>query len=88
MAPVPRIATCGWLMIGVSNSAPELPMLVIVNVPPDSSFGPTLLSRVRAARSAMCRARPAMFSSSAFGITGTSRPRGVSTAIARCTAPW
>jgi hypothetical protein len=34
-------------MIGVSNSAPTLPMLVIVNVPPDSSSGPILASRVR-----------------------------------------
>ena len=31
--------TCGWLMIGVSNSAPRLPVLVSVNVPPDSSSG-------------------------------------------------
>ena len=32
-APVPRIATCGWLMIGVSSSEPLLPVLVIVKVP-------------------------------------------------------
>ena len=38
-APVPRMATCGWLMIGVSKSAPRLPVLVSVKVPPDSSSG-------------------------------------------------
>ena len=31
--------TWGWLMIGVSNSAPRLPVLVSVNVPPTSSSG-------------------------------------------------
>ena len=35
--------TCGWLMIGVSNSAPRLPVLVSVNVPPDSSSGRDLV---------------------------------------------
>ena len=40
-------------MIGVSNSAPRLPVLVSVKVPPDSSSGPILLSRVRSARSAI-----------------------------------
>jgi hypothetical protein len=88
IAPVPRMPTCGWLMIGVSNSAPALPMLVIVNVPPESSSGPILLARVRAATSAIFLASPARLRSSAFLMTGTSRPRGVSTAIARWTAPW
>src|SRR5882757_4154179 len=31
-APVPRMPTCGWLMIGVSVRAPREPMLVMVNV--------------------------------------------------------
>src|SRR6185437_12010172 len=35
--PIPRMPTCGWLMIGVSNSAPRLPVLVSVNVPPARS---------------------------------------------------
>src|SRR5215510_4068656 len=35
--PVPRVATCGWLMIGVSKRAPRLPVLVSVNVPPARS---------------------------------------------------
>ena len=32
--PTPRIATCGWLMIGMPNSAPKTPGLVMVKVPP------------------------------------------------------
>ena len=87
-APVPRIATCGWLMIGVSNSAPRLPVLVTVKVPPDSSSGDSLLVRVRSARSAMRRAMPAMFRSPASRMTGTSRPRSLSTAMPRCSASW
>ena len=47
--PVPRIPTCGWLMIGVSKSAPRLPVLVRVNVPPDRSSGLTCPALVRAA---------------------------------------
>ena len=46
-APVPRMATCGWLMIGVSNRAPRLPVLVTVKVPPLSSSGRELV-RARA----------------------------------------
>ena len=56
--PGPRIATWGWLMIGVSQRAPTLPRLVIVKVPPDSSSGPILLARVRPATSAIFFARP------------------------------
>ena len=52
--PVPRIATCGRNTSGVSNSAPREPVLVSVNVPPASSSGFSLFSRVRAARSAIC----------------------------------
>ena len=36
---MPRIATCGWLMIGIPNSAPNTPGLVIVNVPPGDFVG-------------------------------------------------
>ena len=60
----------------------------MVKVPPDSSSGPILLSRVRFARSAIFRAIPAMFRSDAPLITGTIRPRGVSTAIPRFTVGW
>ena len=65
MAPVPRMATCGWLMIGVSKSAPLLPVLVMVNAPPARSSGVILLFRVRSATFAMARARPAMLRSPA-----------------------
>ena len=83
-APTPRIATCGWLMIGVSNSAPLLPRFVIVNVAPESSSGEILLVRVRSATSAILRARPAIDRSPASRMVGTSRPRSVSTATPRC----
>ncbi len=87
-APVPRMATWGWLRIGVSNSAPRLPVLVSVNVPPLSSSGLMAFVRVRSARSAILRERPAMLRSPASFMTGTSRPRSVSTAMPRCSAPW
>src|SRR6478735_5311753 len=77
-APGPRIATWGLLMIGVSKSAPKLPRLVIVNVPPESSSGPILLVRVRWATSAIFFARPATDRSPASLTTGVSRPFSVS----------
>jgi hypothetical protein len=83
-APTPRIATCGWLMIGVSNSAPLLPRLVIEKVAPDSSSGEILLVRVRSATSAILRAMPAIERSPASLIVGTISPRSVSTAMPRC----
>ena len=38
-ASMSRIATCGWLMIGVAATAPNWPGFVIVNVPPRTSSG-------------------------------------------------
>ena len=84
----PGWPTCGWLMIGVSNSAPRLPVLVSVNVPPARSSGLTLFVRVRAARSAILRARPRDPQVTGVRITGTSSPRSVSTAMPRCSASW
>ena len=49
--PTPRIATCGWLMMGNPNSAPKMPGLVMVNVPPCTSSGFSCLVRARVARS-------------------------------------
>ncbi len=69
-------------MIGVSKSAPKLPRLVIVNVPPESSSGAILLVRVRSATSAIFFARPLIDRSPASLTTGVSRPRSVSTANA------
>ena len=39
MASVDRIATCGWLMIGIVSTEPAEPLLEIVNVPPLISSG-------------------------------------------------
>ena len=75
-------------MIGVSNSAPRLPVFVTVNVPPASSSGPTWPDLVRAARSLIFLASPPMFRSPALWITGTISPRSVSTAMPRCSASW
>ena len=53
MVPTARIATCGWLMIGMPKSVPNEPGLVTVNVPPCTSSGLSCLARARAATSAM-----------------------------------
>ncbi len=82
-APVPSIADCGDGTIGVSKSAPRLPVLVSVKVAPASSSGLILLVRVRSATSAIRRAMPARLRSPALWMTGTIRPRSVSTAMPR-----
>ena len=56
IASVDRIATCGWLMIGIVNTLPAEPLLVIVNVPPLISSGLSLRLRARPARSLISRA--------------------------------
>ena len=43
IASVDRIATCGWLMIGIVSTEPAEPLLVIVNVPPRDLVGHQLL---------------------------------------------
>ncbi|CPU65292.1 Uncharacterised protein [Mycobacteroides abscessus] len=72
----------------MSKTAPPEPVFVIVNVAPASSSGPTLLARVRAPRSAILRAMPARLRSPASLITGTTRPRSVSTAMPTFSWPW
>ncbi len=37
IVPMPRIATCGWLMMGVPKRLPKTPGFVTVNVPPCTS---------------------------------------------------
>ena len=37
--PIPRMADCGWLMIGVAIKLPLTPWFVIVNVPWRRSAG-------------------------------------------------
>ena len=44
-----RIATCGWLMIGVASTAPNWPGLVIVKVPPLHVVGLSAPARARSA---------------------------------------
>ena len=53
IAAVPKIPACGGTRIGVSDSAPSEPILVIVKVAPNNSVGLSLLFRARSARSAM-----------------------------------
>ena len=82
MAPMPRIATCGWLITGVPKRLPKTPGLVTVKVPPCVSSGFSFLVRARSARSLAVLARPTRLSWSALRITGTIRPRpGRSTAM-------
>src|SRR5438132_582331 len=81
MLPTPRIATCGWLMTGIPNSAPNTPGLVIVKVPPATSSGFSCLLRARPARSATARLKPSRLRSSAFLMTGTINPQSSATAM-------
>ena len=53
-----RIATCGWLMIGVAMIEPYCPGFVIVNVPPRTSSGVSSPARARLARSLMRAGQP------------------------------
>jgi len=62
MAPMPRIATWGWLMMGRPKVSPNTPGLVMVKVPPVISSGLSCLVRARSARSFRARARPPRFS--------------------------
>ena len=71
---MPRIALCGWLMIGVPWNVPNPPGFVIVNVPPWTSSGMSFFVRARSARSATPRAMPSRFMPSTFLSTGTMRP--------------
>ncbi len=61
---MPRMADCGWLMMGVPNCSPKMPALVRVKVPPATSSGASFLLRARSARSTMARAMPRKFFSS------------------------
>ena len=81
ITPTPRIATCGWLMIGMPAYGPKPPGLVIVNVPRWMSSGNSFLVRARSPRSLMARASPMSESSSACLITGTIQPQSSATAI-------
>ena len=69
-----RIPAFGMLMIGTLATDPYGPGFVIVNVAPWTSSGRNWWARARAARSAIARARPTVFITSASRITGTISP--------------
>ena len=50
MAPTPRMALSGTLMIGVNSVIPYIPRLVTVKVPPEYSAGDNWPARARSAR--------------------------------------
>src|SRR5215467_14559021 len=81
IAPTQRIATCGWLMIGVPVSDPNTPGLVIVNVPSWTSRGSSRLVRARLARSLSARVSPVSERLSAPLMTGTINPQSSATAM-------
>ncbi len=81
MVPIPRMATWGWLMIGVPKRLPKTPGFVIVKVPPCTSSTFSFFVRARSARSLTAFAMPRRFFSSAFRTTGTMRPQSRATAI-------
>src|SRR5215831_154833 len=83
IAPTQRIATCGWLMIGVPVSEPKTPGLVMVKVPSCTSRGSRRLVRARVARSLSARVRPVSERLSAPLITGTIKPQSSATAMPR-----
>jgi len=75
-------------MIGIPNSAPNTPGLVIVKVPPDTSSGFSCLARARLARSATARLMPTRFFSSACLTTGTISPQSSATAMPMLISLW
>ncbi len=79
--PMPRMAACGWLMMGVPNCSPKMPELVSVKVPPEISSGASFLPRARSATSTMARAMPRKLCSSVCLMTGTIRPQSSATAM-------
>ena len=74
IASVERIATCGWLMIGIVSTEPAEPLLEIVNVPPLISSGISFRVLARLARSLISRAMARRRLVSASRITGTMSP--------------
>ncbi len=81
MLCIPKIADCGGLIIGVDNIEPNVPPLVIVNVPPVISSTVILPSLTLVAKSLMLASTPLNVIFSAFLRTGTIKPFGPDTAI-------
>ena len=68
-------------MIGVESIEPNTPPLEIENVPPVSSSIVSLPSCARLPKSAICFSMSASESWSALRMIGTTRPRGLPTAM-------
>ena len=77
---MPRIATSGQLTIGVNDVPPMPPRFVIVKPPPCISSSDSLPARAFSDSLPSSPASSMMLFRSTSRITGTSRPRGVSTA--------
>ena len=77
---MPRIPDWGGLRMGVDNSEPKTPPLVMVKVPPCRSSSASFPSRARRPKSAMLFSMSAKLSASASRTTGTTRPWGEPTA--------
>ncbi len=75
------MADWGGLMIGVESIEPNTPPLEIEKVPPVSSSRPSLPAWARWPKSAICFSISAMLSWSALRRMGTTRPRGLPTAM-------
>ena len=81
---MPRIATSGQLTIGVNDVPPMPPRLVIVMTPPDISSSDSLPARAFSDTFASSAESSTMPFVSTSRMTGTSRPRSVSTATPMC----
>jgi hypothetical protein len=75
------MALCGGLMIGVESIEPNTPPFEIEKVPPVSSSMESLPSCARLPKSAMTFSISAIESWSALRMIGTTRPRGLATAM-------
>ena len=80
---MPRMASCGWLMMGMPNFAPKMPGFVMVNVPPCDFFRLEFLGAGAFAEIGDGALRPTKLSSSARLTTGTMSPQSRATAMPR-----
>ena len=85
MQSTPKIPVCGGLMIGVNISISRVPKLDTVKLAPVRRSGLMEPLCADAASSLLSFAISLRDLQSALKIVGTIRPRGVSTAMPRCT---
>jgi hypothetical protein len=79
-ADTAKIHACGGLITALNSSTPNIPRLLIVNVPPWNSSGFNLLSRARVAKSRISLEIWVIRFWSVLGIIGVIKPDGVATA--------